>query len=249
MHELSSLCKDCFSQVSSRSRRYGKFAGTGGHYCGLCQASEPETVGLEPSSCRSPRAQNPRGRKRLDLLEMNGNAAAATAFSRCHLQLKKSQSGSARLDQSLEDRPWRDRRLRYGYVTYTLERYVLHAILKSTSNQNSHALRARSTTLPLLNMSPSPATILAPIISAISLYAAQKSYIAITNLLRYEERSERAAKHSETAAHQLWKTRATQGSSAGAVGSYLPFVLRPLRSSHFFTRGIVGYAFRRWSER
>ncbi|KAL8923174.1 MAG: hypothetical protein Q9208_004737 [Pyrenodesmia sp. 3 TL-2023] len=54
-------------------------------------------------------------------------------------------------------------------------------------------------------------------LSAISLYAARKSYIAITNLRRYEERSEKAAKHSETAAHELYKTRATQGSSAAAI--------------------------------
>ena len=64
------------------------------------------------------------------------------------------------------------------------------------------------------------ATWLAPIISLVSLYAAQKSYIAITNLRQYEERSERAAKYSDTAAHQLWKTRATQGSSAGAVSPF-----------------------------
>ncbi|KAL8836980.1 MAG: hypothetical protein Q9176_005981 [Flavoplaca citrina] len=54
-------------------------------------------------------------------------------------------------------------------------------------------------------------------ITAISIYSAQKSYIAITNLQKYEERSERAAKHSETAAHELHKTRTTQGSSAGAI--------------------------------
>ncbi|KAL8641314.1 MAG: hypothetical protein Q9226_008652, partial [Calogaya cf. arnoldii] len=53
--------------------------------------------------------------------------------------------------------------------------------------------------------------------TAVSLYAAQKSYVAITNLQKYEERSERAAKHSETAAHELHKTRTTQGSSAGAI--------------------------------
>lgn len=54
-------------------------------------------------------------------------------------------------------------------------------------------------------------------LSVVAVYAARKSYIAITNLLRYEERSEKAAKHSETAAHELYKTRATQGSSAAAV--------------------------------
>ncbi|KAL8898173.1 MAG: hypothetical protein Q9207_006839 [Kuettlingeria erythrocarpa] len=54
-------------------------------------------------------------------------------------------------------------------------------------------------------------------LSAVALYAARKSYIAITNLHRYEERSEKAAKHSETAARELYKTRATQGSSAAAI--------------------------------
>ncbi|KAL8993050.1 MAG: hypothetical protein Q9169_006630 [Polycauliona sp. 2 TL-2023] len=54
-------------------------------------------------------------------------------------------------------------------------------------------------------------------ISAISLYAAQRSYIAITNLQKYEERSEQAAKHSKTAANELNKTRQTQGTSAGAI--------------------------------
>ena len=58
---------------------------------------------------------------------------------------------------------------------------------------------------------------LAPAISIVSIYAAQKSYIAITKLREYEEPSERAAKHSETAARQLYKTRVTQGTSAGAV--------------------------------
>ncbi|KAL8726619.1 MAG: hypothetical protein Q9181_005974, partial [Wetmoreana brouardii] len=51
-------------------------------------------------------------------------------------------------------------------------------------------------------------------LSAIALYAAPKSYDAIINLRKYEERSERAAKHSETAAHELYKTRVTQASSA-----------------------------------
>ena len=61
-------------------------------------------------------------------------------------------------------------------------------------------------------------------LSAVALYAARKSYIAITSLRKYEEHSERAAKHSETAAHELYKTRATQASSAAAVCilSFLP---------------------------
>ncbi|CAO1602111.1 hypothetical protein XANCAGTX0491_005742 [Xanthoria calcicola] len=54
-------------------------------------------------------------------------------------------------------------------------------------------------------------------IAAVSLYTARKSYTAIINLRRYEERSERAARYSETAAQELQKTRTTQASSAGAV--------------------------------
>jgi len=60
-------------------------------------------------------------------------------------------------------------------------------------------------------------TLLLLAISAISLYAARSSYIAIINLRKYEERSQRAANYSETAAHQLYKTRVTQASSAAAV--------------------------------
>ncbi|KAL8928040.1 MAG: hypothetical protein Q9172_001095 [Xanthocarpia lactea] len=63
-----------------------------------------------------------------------------------------------------------------------------------------------------------PYTLIAVGISAVSFYAGRQSYIAIVNLQKYEERSERAAKHSETAAHELHKTRTTQGTSAGAVG-------------------------------
>ncbi|KAL8800847.1 MAG: hypothetical protein Q9182_004867 [Xanthomendoza sp. 2 TL-2023] len=66
-------------------------------------------------------------------------------------------------------------------------------------------------------MSRIPHALIAFGTSAVSLYAAQKSYIAITNLQRYEERSEKAAKHSETAAHELYKTRITQGSSAVVI--------------------------------
>lgn len=54
-------------------------------------------------------------------------------------------------------------------------------------------------------------------LSALTLYAARKSYTAIVNLRKYEERSERAAKHSDTAAHELYKTRVTQASSAAAI--------------------------------
>lgn len=63
-----------------------------------------------------------------------------------------------------------------------------------------------------------PTTILTPPIALLSLYAAQKSYIAITNLQRYEERTEKAAKHLDKAERDLYKTRVTQASGAAAVG-------------------------------
>ena len=66
-------------------------------------------------------------------------------------------------------------------------------------------------------MAPHPTAILAPLLTLLSLYGAQKSYIAITNLQQYEERSEKAAKHLDKAAHELYKTRVTQASGAVAV--------------------------------
>ena len=66
-----------------------------------------------------------------------------------------------------------------------------------------------------------PTTILTPFLALLSLYAAQKSYIAITNLQRYEERTEKAAKHLDKAAHDLHKTRVTQASGAAAVRIHL----------------------------
>ena len=66
-------------------------------------------------------------------------------------------------------------------------------------------------------MSQPLTTILAATLFSTALYAARKSYIAIVSLRKYEERSERAARHSETAAEQLYKTRVTQASSAAAV--------------------------------
>lgn len=62
-----------------------------------------------------------------------------------------------------------------------------------------------------------PTTFLTPLLALLSLYAAQKSYIAITNLQQYEERTEKAAKHLDKAAHDLYKTRVTQASGAAAV--------------------------------
>ena len=50
-----------------------------------------------------------------------------------------------------------------------------------------------------------------------SLYGGYISYIAITNLQKYEEISKKAAEWSEEAENQLWKTRTTQASGALAV--------------------------------
>lgn len=68
-----------------------------------------------------------------------------------------------------------------------------------------------------LTMAFHPTIFLSPFLALLSLYAAQKSYIAITNLQRYEERTEKAAKHLDKAAHDLYKTRVTQASGAAAV--------------------------------
>ena len=69
-------------------------------------------------------------------------------------------------------------------------------------------------------MAVHPTTILTPFIALLSLYAAQKSYIAITNLQRYEERTEKAAKHLDKAEHDLYKTRVTQASGAAAIRTH-----------------------------
>ena len=53
--------------------------------------------------------------------------------------------------------------------------------------------------------------------SLVSLYGLAVSYFSITNLQRYEEKSEKAAKYSGTAEHQLHKTRTTQASGALSV--------------------------------
>lgn len=50
-----------------------------------------------------------------------------------------------------------------------------------------------------------------------SLYGGALSYIAITNLRKYEETTKKAAKWSAEVEKQLWKTRTTQASGALAV--------------------------------
>lgn len=53
--------------------------------------------------------------------------------------------------------------------------------------------------------------------AALSAYGLYMSYIAITNLREYEEKSEKAAEWSNTAAEQLHKTRTTQASAAISI--------------------------------
>lgn len=90
-------------------------------------------------------------------------------------------------------------------------------------------------------MAPLPTTFLTPLLAILSLYAAQKSYMSITNLQKYEERSEKAAKHLDKAARELYKTRVTQASGAAAVRIlsllFSPFYEEP-------SRGIL--AFLQW---
>jgi hypothetical protein len=52
---------------------------------------------------------------------------------------------------------------------------------------------------------------------ALAGYGAQQSYIAITNLRKYEDASKKLAKYSNEAERQLHKTRTTQTSGAVAV--------------------------------
>jgi hypothetical protein len=48
-------------------------------------------------------------------------------------------------------------------------------------------------------------------------YSLFHAYISITNLRKYEEKSKKAAQYSNTAAHELHKTRTTQTSGTLAV--------------------------------
>ncbi|KAF2837916.1 hypothetical protein M501DRAFT_995168 [Patellaria atrata CBS 101060] len=68
--------------------------------------------------------------------------------------------------------------------------------------------------------------------AALSAYGLYFSFIAITNVRQYEEQTERAARYSGTAAHQLRKTRTTQASGVFAfllsIGCTY-FLLYPMR--------------------
>lgn len=55
----------------------------------------------------------------------------------------------------------------------------------------------------------------------LSAYSLFHAYISITNLQQYEEKSEKAAQYSSTAAHDLHKTRTTQTSGTLAILSSL----------------------------
>ena len=60
-------------------------------------------------------------------------------------------------------------------------------------------------------------TFLAIPLGFLSLYLAQKSYLAIINLHSNQDRAEKAARYSDKAARELWRTRLTQASGAAAV--------------------------------
>ena len=64
-----------------------------------------------------------------------------------------------------------------------------------------------------------------PLVSLLSLFAARKSHLAITNLSGDKNRAERAAEYSDKAAGQLHGTRRTQASCAVAVCAPLLTVL------------------------
>ncbi|KAK4505144.1 hypothetical protein PRZ48_003107 [Zasmidium cellare] len=52
---------------------------------------------------------------------------------------------------------------------------------------------------------------------ALSLYGAAASYVAITNLQKYEATAKKLAEWSKQAENELWKTRFTQGAGAVAI--------------------------------
>lgn len=54
-------------------------------------------------------------------------------------------------------------------------------------------------------------------LALLSIYAGQKSYLAINNLHSDENRAEKAAEHSKKAWRELWRTRLTQASGAATV--------------------------------
>jgi len=62
--------------------------------------------------------------------------------------------------------------------------------------------------------------------AATSAYGLYCVYVSGTNLQKYEDKTERAAKYSNTAEHQLHKTRVTQASGGAAVRSVHPIATK-----------------------
>lgn len=68
-------------------------------------------------------------------------------------------------------------------------------------------------------MAPILTTLLACPLALLSIYAGQKSYLAIMNLHSDTDRAEKAAEHSDKASRELWRTRLTQAGGAATVGA------------------------------
>jgi hypothetical protein len=67
--------------------------------------------------------------------------------------------------------------------------------------------------------------------AGLAAYGGQQSYVAITNLRKYEATSKKLAKYSNEAERQLHKTRTTQALGALAI------IISLLASLHFFRAG------------
>lgn len=76
--------------------------------------------------------------------------------------------------------------------------------------------------------------------AGLAAYGGQQSYVAITNLQKYEETSKKLAKYSNEAERQLHKTRTTQTSGVLAIVASL------LASLYLFWRGGQGGFFYRF---
>ena len=63
--------------------------------------------------------------------------------------------------------------------------------------------------------------------AGLAAYSLYHSYLAIIQLQKYEEKSEKAAEYSNIAEHQLHKTRTTQASGAISVRLFviIPYIL------------------------
>ncbi|KAI0172491.1 hypothetical protein GGR52DRAFT_409476 [Hypoxylon sp. FL1284] len=73
--------------------------------------------------------------------------------------------------------------------------------------------------------------------AALAAYGGQQSYIAITNLRKYDETTRRLAKYSDTADHQRNKTYTTQTSGVAAL--LLSFILSMTLATRGGTYGFL----------